>query len=69
MTVIGGGAAGLAATTVADRAGELIHEPVLAVHTGMFTGTLATHSRSPGCGPVAADRHEQLAARHTARCR
>jgi pyruvate/2-oxoglutarate dehydrogenase complex dihydrolipoamide dehydrogenase (E3) component len=36
-----GGGRVLGATIVADRAGELIHEPVLAMHTGMFTGRLA----------------------------
>jgi pyruvate/2-oxoglutarate dehydrogenase complex dihydrolipoamide dehydrogenase (E3) component len=36
-----GGGRVLGATIVADRAGELIHEPALAMHTGMFTGRLA----------------------------
>lgn len=36
-----GGGRLLGATIVADRAGEMIHEPVLAMHTGMFTGRLA----------------------------
>jgi pyruvate/2-oxoglutarate dehydrogenase complex dihydrolipoamide dehydrogenase (E3) component len=31
----------LGATIVAARAGEMIHEPVLAIRTGMFTGRLA----------------------------
>lgn len=31
----------LGATVVAERAGELIHEPTLAMRTGMFTGRLA----------------------------
>jgi len=29
------------ATVVAARAGEMIHEPALAIRTGMFTGRLA----------------------------
>jgi pyruvate/2-oxoglutarate dehydrogenase complex dihydrolipoamide dehydrogenase (E3) component len=36
-----GGGRVLGATIMADRAGELIHEPALAMHTGMFTGRLA----------------------------
>ncbi len=36
-----GGGRLLGATIVADRAGELIHEPALAMRTGMFTGRLA----------------------------
>ena len=36
-----GGGRLLGATVVADRAGELIHEPALAMRTGMFTGRLA----------------------------
>lgn len=42
---IGGGRV-LGATIVAERAGELIHEPTLAMATGMFTGRLAatTHA-------------------------
>ncbi|NUR28473.1 MAG: FAD-dependent oxidoreductase [Catenulispora sp.] len=36
-----GGGRILGATIVAERAGELIHEPVLAMVTGMFTGRLA----------------------------
>jgi pyruvate/2-oxoglutarate dehydrogenase complex dihydrolipoamide dehydrogenase (E3) component len=31
----------LGATVVAARAGEMIHEPALAMRTGMFTGRLA----------------------------
>lgn len=36
-----GGGRILGATIMADRAGELIHEPALAMHTNMFTGRLA----------------------------
>lgn len=36
-----GGGRLLGATIVAERAGEMIHEPVLAMRTGMFTGRLA----------------------------
>jgi pyruvate/2-oxoglutarate dehydrogenase complex dihydrolipoamide dehydrogenase (E3) component len=36
-----GGGQILGATIVAARAGELIHEPVLAMRTHMFTGRLA----------------------------
>jgi pyruvate/2-oxoglutarate dehydrogenase complex dihydrolipoamide dehydrogenase (E3) component len=36
-----GGGRVLGATIVAPRAGELIHEPTLAIRTGMFTGRLA----------------------------
>jgi pyruvate/2-oxoglutarate dehydrogenase complex dihydrolipoamide dehydrogenase (E3) component len=36
-----GGGRLLGATIVADRAGEMIHEAVLAMRTGMFTGRLA----------------------------
>jgi pyruvate/2-oxoglutarate dehydrogenase complex dihydrolipoamide dehydrogenase (E3) component len=36
-----GGGRVLGATIVASRAGELIHEPTLAIRTGMFTGRLA----------------------------
>ncbi|HKA02867.1 MAG TPA: hypothetical protein VKD67_01020 [Acidimicrobiales bacterium] len=36
-----GGGRILGATIVATRAGELIHEPALAMRTGMFTGRLA----------------------------
>jgi pyruvate/2-oxoglutarate dehydrogenase complex dihydrolipoamide dehydrogenase (E3) component len=41
-----GGGRVLAATIVAARAGEMIHEPALAIRTGMFTGRLAqtTHA-------------------------
>jgi pyruvate/2-oxoglutarate dehydrogenase complex dihydrolipoamide dehydrogenase (E3) component len=41
-----GGGRLLGATIVAQRAGEMIHEPVLALATGMFTGRLAaaTHA-------------------------
>jgi pyruvate/2-oxoglutarate dehydrogenase complex dihydrolipoamide dehydrogenase (E3) component len=41
-----GGGRVLGATIVASRAGELIHEPTLAIATGMFTGRLAatTHA-------------------------
>ena len=41
-----GGGRILGATIVAARAGEMIHEPVLAMRTGMFTGRLAqaTHA-------------------------
>jgi pyruvate/2-oxoglutarate dehydrogenase complex dihydrolipoamide dehydrogenase (E3) component len=41
-----GGGRLLGATIVAARAGEMIHEPVLAMATGMFTGRLAaaTHA-------------------------
>jgi pyruvate/2-oxoglutarate dehydrogenase complex dihydrolipoamide dehydrogenase (E3) component len=41
-----GGGRVLGATIVAARAGEMIHEPALAMHTGMFTGRLAqaTHA-------------------------
>ncbi|HEV8055444.1 MAG TPA: NAD(P)/FAD-dependent oxidoreductase, partial [Nocardioidaceae bacterium] len=35
-----GGGRILGATIVAARAGEMIHEPALAMHTGMFTGRL-----------------------------
>ncbi len=42
---VGGGRV-LGATVVADRGGEVIHEAVLAMRTGMFTGRLAqtTHA-------------------------
>lgn len=40
MRGIGGGRL-LGATVVAQRGGELIHEPALAMRTGMFTGRLA----------------------------
>jgi pyruvate/2-oxoglutarate dehydrogenase complex dihydrolipoamide dehydrogenase (E3) component len=36
-----GGGQVLGATIMSDRAGELIHEPALAMHTRMFTGRLA----------------------------
>jgi hypothetical protein len=36
----------LGATIVAERAGELIHEPALAMATGMFTGRLAATSHA-----------------------
>jgi pyruvate/2-oxoglutarate dehydrogenase complex dihydrolipoamide dehydrogenase (E3) component len=36
-----GGGRVLGATIVAARAGEMIHEPALAIRTGMFTGRLA----------------------------
>lgn len=36
-----GGGRVLGATIVAERAGEMIHEPALAMRTGMFTGRLA----------------------------
>jgi len=36
-----GGGRVLGATIVAARAGEMIHEPALAMRTGMFTGRLA----------------------------
>lgn len=36
-----GGGRVLGATIVAERAGEMIHEPALALRTGMFTGRLA----------------------------
>jgi len=41
-----GGGRVLGATVVAARAGEMIHEPALAMRTGMFTGRLAqiTHA-------------------------
>lgn len=41
-----GGGRVLGATIVAARAGEMIHEPALAIRTGMFTGRLAqtTHA-------------------------
>ena len=41
-----GGGRVLGATIVAARAGEVIHEPALAMRTGMFTGRLAqvTHA-------------------------
>jgi pyruvate/2-oxoglutarate dehydrogenase complex dihydrolipoamide dehydrogenase (E3) component len=41
-----GGGRILGATIVAARAGEMIHEPALAIATGMFTGRLAatTHA-------------------------
>jgi pyruvate/2-oxoglutarate dehydrogenase complex dihydrolipoamide dehydrogenase (E3) component len=41
-----GGGRVLGATIVAARAGEMIHEPTLAIRTGMFTGRLAqaTHA-------------------------
>lgn len=41
-----GGGRVLGATVVAPTGGELIHEPTLAMHTGMFTGRLAqaTHA-------------------------
>lgn len=46
--VLGGTGGGrvLGATIVAARAGEMIHEPALAIRTGMFTGRLAqaTHA-------------------------
>jgi pyruvate/2-oxoglutarate dehydrogenase complex dihydrolipoamide dehydrogenase (E3) component len=41
-----GGGRVLGATIVAERAGELIHEPTLAMATGMFTGRLATTSHA-----------------------
>ncbi|WP_306357924.1 MULTISPECIES: NAD(P)/FAD-dependent oxidoreductase [unclassified Nocardia] len=40
LGMVGGGRI-LGATIVAARAGELIHEPALAMRTGMFTGRLA----------------------------
>jgi pyruvate/2-oxoglutarate dehydrogenase complex dihydrolipoamide dehydrogenase (E3) component len=45
LCTLGGGQL-LGATIVAARAGEMIHEPVLAMATGMFTGRLAaaTHA-------------------------
>src|SRR5260370_24118832 len=36
-----GGGRVIGATIVAARAGEMIHEPALAMRTGMFTGRLA----------------------------
>jgi pyruvate/2-oxoglutarate dehydrogenase complex dihydrolipoamide dehydrogenase (E3) component len=41
-----GGGRVLGAVIVADRAGEMIHEPALAIRTGMFAGRLAqaTHA-------------------------
>jgi pyruvate/2-oxoglutarate dehydrogenase complex dihydrolipoamide dehydrogenase (E3) component len=36
-----GGGRVLGATIVASRAGEMIHEPALAMRTGMFAGRLA----------------------------
>jgi len=42
---IGGGRI-IAATIVAARAGEMIHEPALAMATGMFTGRLAAASHA-----------------------
>jgi pyruvate/2-oxoglutarate dehydrogenase complex dihydrolipoamide dehydrogenase (E3) component len=36
-----GGGRVLGATIVAERAGEMIHEPTLAIRTGIFTGRLA----------------------------
>jgi pyruvate/2-oxoglutarate dehydrogenase complex dihydrolipoamide dehydrogenase (E3) component len=41
-----GGGRLLGATIVAARAGEMIHEPALAVRTGMFTGRLAQASHA-----------------------
>lgn len=41
-----GGGRILGATIVAERAGELIHEPALAMTTGMFTGRLAATSHA-----------------------
>jgi len=41
-----GGGRVLGATIVAERAGELIHEPALAMATGMFTGRLAATSHA-----------------------
>lgn len=41
-----GGGRVLGATIVAKRAGELIHEPTLAMATGMFTGRLAATSHA-----------------------
>jgi pyruvate/2-oxoglutarate dehydrogenase complex dihydrolipoamide dehydrogenase (E3) component len=41
-----GGGRLLGATVVAERAGELIHEPTLAMATGMFTGRLAATSHA-----------------------
>lgn len=41
-----GGGRILGATIVAERAGELIHEPALAMATGMFTGRLAATSHA-----------------------
>jgi pyruvate/2-oxoglutarate dehydrogenase complex dihydrolipoamide dehydrogenase (E3) component len=41
-----GGGRVLGATIVAARAGEMIHEPALALHTGMFTGRLAEASHA-----------------------
>ena len=41
-----GGGRILGATIVAERAGELIHEPAPAMATGMFTGRLAATSRA-----------------------
>jgi pyruvate/2-oxoglutarate dehydrogenase complex dihydrolipoamide dehydrogenase (E3) component len=41
ITRSAGGGRLLGATIVASRAGELIHEPTLAIRTGMFTGRLA----------------------------
>ncbi|MBC3193927.1 NAD(P)/FAD-dependent oxidoreductase [Pseudonocardia sp. C8] len=40
LGTVGGGRV-LGATIVAERAGEMIHEPALAMRTGMFTGRLA----------------------------
>ena len=42
---VGGGRV-VGATIVADRAGEMIHEPALAMSTGMFTGRLALTSHA-----------------------
>jgi pyruvate/2-oxoglutarate dehydrogenase complex dihydrolipoamide dehydrogenase (E3) component len=41
--ILGGAGGGrvLGATIVAARAGEMIHEPALAMRTGLFTGRLA----------------------------
>lgn len=50
-----GGGRVLGATIVASRAGEMIHEPALAMRTGMFTGRLAqtVHAIRPGRSPFA----------------
>jgi pyruvate/2-oxoglutarate dehydrogenase complex dihydrolipoamide dehydrogenase (E3) component len=65
---VGGGRI-LGATIVAARAGEMIHEPVLAMATGMFTGRLAaaTHAYptwSYGVQLAAAQFFMPVAGRH-----
>jgi Pyridine nucleotide-disulphide oxidoreductase, dimerisation domain len=64
-----GGGRVVGATIVAERAGEMIHEPALAIATGMFTGRLAatTHADptwSYGVQLAAAQFFTTIAGRH-----